>query len=752
MAPRQRSTIAAVSGFALLSLFSTWPVIRHAGTTLPGNLGDPLLNAWILGWDADRLRHGLTGFWNAPIFYPDTKTLAFSEHLLGIAVPLAPAIWLTRNPILAYNIAFVLTYVAAALGMFLLAREITGRTDAAVIAGLAFAFGPMRADQITHLQVLASGWMPIALWGLHRYFATFSRKALAIFVVAFVWQACSNGYFLYFLSLSVAVVMAFECASRWDVLKSRLGKTLAELAAAAAAILVALAPVIKVYVDVRSMYGQRRGYGDLVNFAANVESYFHVSYPVRLWSHWLAVSVAPERQLFPGLTALALAGLAVWSLRSPELVDSDRTTSGGGPHPPHFYVWCYLTITILAFLLSLGAEPTAWGYRVLPFSPYLVLSRIVPGLDGLRAPARISVVVLLGLSVLAAIGTARLLHTKKGVRPLFFLPLAAAIVAEGWSAPLGLVPFDARGRAADRPVYEWLAGKPQGGVLELPIKEWDVAPTLTYQYATLFHHHQLVNGYSGYGATLQAWLGARTSPMNELGQLDVVVDALQSTGVRYVIVHRDDYGADTQVADETITRLRSLTNQIAETKDFGNTTAVELSNRRKFLSPPLAPSIPVSLSRLRATASDGNDRLFAAFDANRDSKWYSGQRQSGDEWIRIDFDRPLQVEGIRLLISERSLGDYPRDLAIDAIDKAGNKTTLRRGPVLAELAKGLLADGDYPWIDISVPSKGPIRAIVLRQTGTTQSWYWSIHELQVMASPDASPPSSAQDRPAAGDR
>ena len=62
MAARQRPTIAAVSGFALLSLFSTWPLVRHLGSALPGDLGDPLLNAWILGWDADRLRHGLAGF------------------------------------------------------------------------------------------------------------------------------------------------------------------------------------------------------------------------------------------------------------------------------------------------------------------------------------------------------------------------------------------------------------------------------------------------------------------------------------------------------------------------------------------------------------------------------------------------------------------------------------------------------------------------------------------------------------------
>ena len=77
--------------------------------------------------------------------------------------------------------------------MYLLARELTGRRDAAFLAGLIFAFSPMRALHVSHLQVLAWGWMPIALWGLHRFLATQHRFAdgalrgstfaLAVFVV-----------------------------------------------------------------------------------------------------------------------------------------------------------------------------------------------------------------------------------------------------------------------------------------------------------------------------------------------------------------------------------------------------------------------------------------------------------------------------------------------------------------------------------------------------------------------------------------
>ena len=44
-------------------------------------------------------------FWTGLFFYPYPDTLAYSEHLLGIAIFTAPVQWLTGNPILALNLA-----------------------------------------------------------------------------------------------------------------------------------------------------------------------------------------------------------------------------------------------------------------------------------------------------------------------------------------------------------------------------------------------------------------------------------------------------------------------------------------------------------------------------------------------------------------------------------------------------------------------------------------------------------------------
>ncbi|MEO5742371.1 MAG: discoidin domain-containing protein, partial [Vicinamibacterales bacterium] len=659
-----------------------------------------------------------SGLWTAPILYPSTLTLAFSEHLLGIAVPVAPIVWLT-NPIFGHNVAFILTYVLAAVSMFVLARFITGRDAPAILAALAFAFAPARADQLAHIQVLASGWMPLCLWALHRYFATFSLRALVVFALAFAWQAYSNGYFLYFLSLPVAIVAVFEIATRRHALKGRLGRTLLELSSAAAAMLLALAPIVYAYLEVRRIYGFRRGYRELVSFSASVESYFHVAEPVRLWGEWLAHDLSPERQLFPGFTALLLAGAGIVSGRR--------------------YVWCYLTIAAVALFMSLGPEPSAWGSRILPFSPYLALARVLPGFDGLRVPARWSAVVLLGISVLAAVGAARLVDAAErraraaGLAAVFVLGIA--IVLEGWAAPIPLAAFDARGREIDRPLYEWLAEAPPGAVLELPIKAFDIAPTLTYQYATLVHRHPLVNGFSGYGSALQSWLGGPTTPLNELVRMDVAADALQALGIQYVIVHRDDY-TDRSFADQTIERLRALGPQIAAERRFGRTVAFQLSAVRKFAEPAASIEMAYRISpgTFSATASHGAARLGEAFDGNVDSHWITGRGQRGDEWLRIDLAEPRRIAAVRLTTTYGSLGEYPRGLTIEAIDDRGSVTTLRTGPVLASLAKGLLENALHPRIEVPLPDAPPARALVLRQTDRTGNLNWSIAELELFGS------------------
>ena len=569
----RREAVAVVVLFAALTLGMTYPLVLHLGDALPGDLGDPLLNAWILAWDADRLADGLRGLWQAPIFHPYPNTLAYSEHLLGIAVLVAPVQWLFGNLVLTYNMAFFLSYLLAGCGMYLLVRSLTGCPWAGVVAGIAFAFCPYRVPQVFHLQVLTSGWMPIGLWALHRYHVTGRRLALVGSTGAFVMQGLSNGYYLFFFALPVVVVGLYAvCRPRHPRRRMVL-----DLGLGALAVLIVFAPIALVYYGLQRSQGLVRGVSEVTHYGADLASYAHVYPSSFLWSRWLSEG-APERELFAGLVVMVLAAAAlVGSVRRRPRrhVPPDEPAAPSISTPT--LTWLYGAIALLAVLFSLGPEPTAWGTPILPVGPYRLAMSLVPGLDGLRVPARLAMVVYLALSVLAGIGVAHYfagLSTR--VRAGLGASLATLVLLEGYGpTPYETLPRD--GRSFDAAVYTWLADRPSGAVLELPMEgrheNLQAHHTLRYQYRTLEHGHPLVNGFSGYSSLLVDFLPV--APMWDRAVTGDLLRGLRLIGVRYVIVHEQLY-VDQSLARATVAALRAQRDEVATVHTVGTTHVFDL--------------------------------------------------------------------------------------------------------------------------------------------------------------------------------
>ena len=142
---------------------------------VPSDNGDPLLSIWTLWWNAQQVPFS-PAWWNGPIFYPAPDTLAFSDHRVGFGLIATPLIWSGLSPLLAYNITFLASYVLSGIAMYALAYSLTRRSDAAFLGGLAFAFHPFRADHLSHLELLSSYWLPVALLALHQWLTTTRRR------------------------------------------------------------------------------------------------------------------------------------------------------------------------------------------------------------------------------------------------------------------------------------------------------------------------------------------------------------------------------------------------------------------------------------------------------------------------------------------------------------------------------------------------------------------------------------------------
>jgi hypothetical protein len=708
--PRQLALVTAA--FTLATVVMTWPLWQHPTRRLPSDLVDTLLNTWILGWDADRMLHAFRGLWDAPIYFPYHNTLAFSENLLGLAIFVAPITWLTGNPVLAYTVGFTASFVLAGIGMYALLATLSGNAISAWVGAVYYAFCPFRFLHISHVQVVDTGWLPIALLALHRYFADDDRRWLAAFAAVSVIQVLCNTYVAYFMLLPFGAV-AVDALWR-DRARIR---HVVELAATAAVVAAALWPVAAHYVRVRQDYGQVRRRDEMRLASADVQSYFSGSPNIGIWRRLRAgVYTEPERDLFPGFAVLVLAAASVGWL-------------GRAASRARRWVVVYGAVTVAALVLSFGPELYAWGRLVTTHMPYAWLLRVVPGMDGMRVTARFALIVSLGLSVLAGFGASAI---AARLRTNWRVPLTAALVvlmcAESWVVPMTVYSYSGSGRPEDRGVAAWLATRPAGAVLHMPVRGANFQE-LHYQYATLFHQHPIVNGMTGCASPVVMLLNEPWSPLYDAERPAEVARMLRALGVRYVVVHAGDYNMTQLDRGEQLAAiaLMEALGQVVDEERFIDARAFELAAPIPQAAPEAAA--PIEASRLRVSVSEGSDRAGYLVDADPDTRWFATQ---GASWFALTLDRPTDIARVDLTLADRSIADYPRELAIDATGPDGATRTLRHVTPYAEFLLGLVRNPHYPRIELPLGTNRT-STLTVRSVGDAHGRWWSVHEVKLWA-------------------
>ena len=335
------TTAAAMMGRHLLA---------SPATTIAGDVGDPVLNAAILAWNA-RVIPWTDAWFNFPGFHPATNALTFSEHLLGVSVIASPLHWITGDAIVAYNLTLLLGYVLSGLAMFALVSRLTGSALSAFVAGAAFAFAPYRAAQLPHIQVGIVFWAPLSLLGLHRYLDTGRRRWLALFGACWALQGAANGYFLVFFSVLVGLWII------WFVVMPRRWRDLWTIAATLALAVLPLLPILARFASAHAHYGLSRPPEEVAGFGADIAAVFCASRHLALWD-WLQVACRPEGDLFPGLTLVLLCAFGAVAVRSHNSRAVAREQRRRGP---------WLTLIIVGALLLLGSaimsiwSPQPWN-------------------------------------------------------------------------------------------------------------------------------------------------------------------------------------------------------------------------------------------------------------------------------------------------------------------------------------------------------------------------------------------------------
>lgn len=428
-----REAWLALLGWIAVAAALTWPTLRHPASTIPADLGDPLLQAWQLAWGGHALLHQPAHPFDSNTFFPLPNSLAFSDSLLGWSPVAAvfgagPAAALVR-----YNVVFVLACAVCGWGSYLLARQLGLRRAGAVVAGLVLCAAPWRAAQAGHLQILSCGGVPLALALLARGHGlgaggrgrpSLDRArpwcAAAGFAVA-GWQTTMGfgvglqaGYLLGLVVVGALVVWVL--AGRPPVPR-RLAW--ADAAGLSAYLAVAVACALPYLRAAREHPESVRTEAVLGVFSPPAQGFITPPATSWLWGGQLTslrstLAFPPEMTLGLGGTAVVLAVLGAsacgaWSARR-------RVVLAGA------------VVTLLIFALGTRGP---FGGRL----GYLVLFHHAPGFAGIRTPGRLVVTATVLLALLAAAG-AQVVADAVGRRHAVLgtaagLVLAGLVLAEG---------------------------------------------------------------------------------------------------------------------------------------------------------------------------------------------------------------------------------------------------------------------------------------------------------------------------------
>jgi len=461
----------AITAYLAIALLAFRNVLASPSTLLPypsvinDRMGMVFLDHWdqsmVIGTVIRNARLLVTRPWD--LFadvgqcFPMPRAYTLGEHMFGVGFLAAVPYALTRDPILSFNVASILTLWIPGITMYFLSLRFTRSPAAAFVAGLAFVLVPGRLIDPSHPYVHGDLWAPGVLLFLHRLFVSARWRdalGLAFFLNLEVFESL---YPLLSTSLFATTYGVYLLARH----RGALTRVLPRLAGALALGLVGVWLVLVPYLETSATWGLLAG-RTLVLLSPR--------------------AFLPGGDYFPGYVVLALVAAALLDrLRGPRLVH------GEDPR------WIFATAGILIAWSALSYTPIPpLGFGI--ESPFVALRGIIPGLEAVRALSAIALGSGIATAFLAGYGVVAL---SERLRPVPWAPAAGAALCATAILAMRFVPGLAEasfGRSFRLTTYE--ARPPQedidllrsvgrGPLIELPLgnrrthqKRLDVAGSL----------------------------------------------------------------------------------------------------------------------------------------------------------------------------------------------------------------------------------------------------------------------------------
>ena len=469
-----------------------------------------------MAWISHALTTDPKNLFNANIFYPNQRTLAFHNHNFTNAVIALPFNAVLKNPVLAYNFVVFFSYISAAFGMYLLTRYFINDKLICFASGLMFIFTWLNYYYIQGIEVIATEWIPLTYLYAYKFFETKKVKHIFLFLIFFLLAALTSWYFAVNLVYSLPLLIIIQIIyKKKETLTSRNIFLFLVVAILAAAIIY---PFLLPYLENRHEFPDFRRTKENTLMEATYLDYYllpvdKMKYVQYVLCFYVLITLIRKKENSESEKKLKLAKIF------------------------------FLILAFLSFLLSLGPKLKAFGkVRDIPL-PYTLLFDYIPGFEVTRNPRRFEVLLNLSLSFIACFALWYIIKmikgdsVKKAVKIAFILiPLLNYSAIANFSNMLVYCP---RGNEIHN-IYKWLTSLNEDVSIyqtsynkdEGFIKPGNSLREAVYTYYSTYHWKKTVNG-------IGPWIPPSFKKLIQMkDQLPSkkFVDELKTLGTNYIII------------------------------------------------------------------------------------------------------------------------------------------------------------------------------------------------------------------------
>jgi len=532
--------------FILLIVIVTFPLVFKITTHIPGffstdEIFGSLWNSWRIKYSIENnfpLRH------TPLIAHPFGLDLYFPGYNSYIWTGLTYLLSELTTPTFTWSSQILLNIFLSASFTYLLILYLTRNRLASFFGGLVFSFCPYQFMRVwQHLGLTYNQWIPLCLLTAVLLKERGQRKYSLLFLISLLLLLSFDFVIMYLETIALLSFFIYLIFYHWRVKIFRDKYILKEdfmfikkiiFAGLITAIILSpqFFPIIKNRLELSSTTPAsahnpyHRPFEDLFTQSAKPLSYFLPAavHPIFgkfteqfIGSRLYGISFT-EHTLYLGWIPLILAFIAFrkWRKRRQSSVINED-----------FYMGFFIFLAIVAWFFS---QPPWWKFGPIKiFMPSFFIYKILPMY---RAYCRFGIVVMLAVAVLAGFGLKFILERFKTKRAKIAITafFCGLVLFEFWNYP----PFKVIDVSKVPQVYYWLKEEPGDFVIaEYPLDS--DSPNEMYKFYQTKHEKKIINGtIPGTYANKVANTITKLSDLNTAGRLKWM-------GVKYVLVHKDDY-------------------------------------------------------------------------------------------------------------------------------------------------------------------------------------------------------------------